>query len=96
MYFSEDSETGTGSNGSVTLTVRETAFWHSLKLSTTGTVTAGTGTVSADGQDLSGTIDMTAPGPYVFYGHYGSVKVTAASFDGTNFTVRLRSSGLTP
>ena len=91
MFF-EDANTSADNSSAVTLKCNKEQTNHQIFVSTTGTVSAGTASVSVDGQTVSGTIDLTSPTPKVFEGSCTTVVVTPASFSaGCTFTATLRS-----
>ena len=76
----------------VTLSCSAEHRFHTLTVTTTGTVTAGTAGVQMNGQDI-GSVSLTAPVPMIIEAHMRELTVTPASLDaGATFTVHLASS----
>lgn len=90
--ISKRSATSADASTAVTINIPDIYIHHQIKITTTGSPSAGTAAVTDEnGQAISGTISLTAPVSYLFDGSVDSVTVTPTSFDGTNFTVEVRS-----
>lgn len=91
--FSSQTDTSADNTSAVSLQVSPRCTKHTMTITTTGTVSAGTATVACDGATISGTIALTAaPLSYTFDGSFKSVVITPDSFSADcTFTVALRS-----
>lgn len=89
--YSSQTETSADNSSDVSFKVSPRTVNHQIQIQTSGTVTAGTASVSCDSQTISGEIALTSPAPMILEGSFSTISVSPDSFDGDSFTATLRS-----